>query len=127
MKREYIKSFFKVKYTHGVYYLGNFFTFEGKSRIDGYPIYSCEVERGIAPDWRFEFGYFIFNGRPGYTPSYDDFELIQTTEDHINPKRTNTLVSPELIEVKPLDPPSGILYYLDYVYDEFDERLILML
>lgn len=127
MKREYTKLFFKVKYNCGIYNRGVFFTFEGKSRIDGRPIYSCKAEIGLGSDWRFPYGDLIFQGRPEYTPTVDDFELITNTlEDHISPKGAK-LVSPELIEVKPLGPPSGILYYVDYVYDQFDERLILML
>jgi len=127
MKREYTTHHFKVKYSCGIHNRGTFFEYVGKSRIDGFPIYSCEVEKGTAPDWRFYFQDFAFCGRPGYTPENGDFEYIPSLEDHISQKRTNTLESTELPVVKPLSPPSGILYYIDYVYDEFDERLILML
>lgn len=128
MKNERITRLFKVKHTAGVHYHGSVFKYAGKSRIDGYPMYSVEMEAGEVFPWDYHLKFFIFNGKPNYTPTLDDFELIHALEDHISPKRTNPLVSTELVEVGlTMAPPSGTLYYLDYSYDEFDERLNLML
>lgn len=126
MKKEYITKIFKVKHANGVAYRGTFFTSVGKSRVDGLPLYSCTIEVGSksAADWKFWFKDFIFNGRPGYTPSYDDFELMPS-QVLVMPQS----IDDELVPVQPMKfpDPIGILYYLDYVYDDTDERLLLMM
>lgn len=124
MKKEYITRYFRVKHTDGVKYRGDFFKYYGKSRLDGLPIFSCKTEIGIAPNWKLNFKYFIFNCRPGYTPTSEDFELIPS-QDWM-PKS----IGDDLVPIQPVKfpPPIGLLYYLDYVYEEsLDERLILML
>lgn len=128
MKNENIRRIFKVKHTSGVLYRGSVFKYIGKSRIDGYPMYSVEMEAGEVFSWDYHLKFFIFNGKPNYTPTLDDFELVQDLQDYLAWERTNPLVSNELVEVGlVMAPPSGILYNMDYVYDEFDERLNLML
>ena len=132
---------FKAKHLEGARYMG----FEpvqylGKSKIDGFPMFSYETE-----DKKIKLSYvwslFVFNGRPGYTPEPADFELISTLEEPFAPKKSIvdrysgksiTLVD-DIVPVQPMKIPlkilpTGGLYYFDYVYEtEFDERLLLML
>jgi hypothetical protein len=123
MKKEYVTKIFKVKHADGVIFKGNFFTYVGRSRVDGLPLYSCTIQVGECVDWKFHFKDFIFNCRPGYTPGYDDFELMPS-QDWMPQS-----IGLDLVSVQPMEfpEPTGILYYLDYVYDDTDERLLLMM
>lgn len=106
----------------------------GKSRVDGYPMFSYETEDkvNLLTVWK----KFVFNGRPGYTPQISDFELIPSIEEPFEPKRgmverysgKSTITVGDIIPVQPMELPTGGLYYLDYVYEtELDNRLLLML
>jgi hypothetical protein len=131
-----MKRILKAKHTAGVRYIGlaNEFEYIGESRIDGFPMYSFDDKKIYL---RYHYRDFAFIGRPGYTPTESDFELITPMED-FEPRKgmveryfgKNILVIDDIIPVQPLPPPSGLLYYVDYVYEsgsEFDERLLLML
>jgi hypothetical protein len=129
---------FKAKHLEGARYMG----FEpvqylGKSKIDGFPMFSYETE-----DKKIKLSYvwslFVFNGRPGYTPTESDFELVPSVGDVFEPRLNmteryfgkNILGTDDIIPAQalPLPEPLGILYYFDYVLgSEFDERLLLML
>jgi hypothetical protein len=131
-----MKRALKVKHTAGVRYIGisNEFEYIGESRIDGFPMYSFDDKKIYL---RYHYRDFIFNGRPGYTPSESDFEIITSIEDWAPMKSMterysgkNILGIDDIIPVQPLPLPEplGILYYFDYVYEsEFDNRLLLML
>jgi hypothetical protein len=121
VKKEYITKIFKVKHADGVAYRGTFFTHVGKSRVDGLPLYSCTIGVGEYVDWKFHFKDFIFNCRPGYTPGYDDF--VHSPSQDWMPQS----IGLDLVPVQPMSQPSGQLFYLDYVYDDTDERLLLMM
>jgi len=127
-----MKGILKVKHTEGVRYIGqtNEFEYIGKSRIDGFPMYSFDdVKIYIKNHYR----DFVFNTRPGYTPTESDFELLNAEElwvpmKSMTERYSGSLVANDIIQVQPLSPPSGLLHYVDYVYEsEFDDRLLLML
>lgn len=130
-----MKRVLKVKHTAGVRYTGlaNGFEYIGESKIDGFPMYSFDDVKIYI---KYHYRDFVFNGRPGYTPTESDFELIPSLEDVFEPKPNMTeryfgsLVANDIIpeQALPLPEPLGILYYFDYVLgSEFDERLLLML
>jgi hypothetical protein len=131
-----MKRVLKVKHTAGVRYTGitNEFEYIGESRIDGFPMYSFDDKKIYL---RYHYRDFIFNCRPGYTPTESDFEIITPIEDFAPTKSMterysgkSILGTDEIIPVQPLPlpEPSGILYYFDYVLgSEFDNRLLLML
>lgn len=128
---------FKAKHKHskGARYMGSEkVEYIGKSRVDGYPMFSYETEDkvNLLTVWK----KFVFNGRPGYTPEPADFELIPSIEEPFEPKRgmverysgKSTITVGDIIPVQPMELPTGGLYYLDYVYEtELDNRLLLML
>ncbi len=132
-----MKQTLKVKHTAGVRYIGltNEFEYIGESKIDGFPMYSFDDKKIYL---KYHYRDFVFNGRPGYTPTESDFELIPSLEDVFEPRLNmteryfgkNILVIDDIIPAQalPLPEPLGILYYFDYVLgSEFDERLLLML
>jgi hypothetical protein len=121
------KIIFKVKHSNGVHFnhpdfqTRNAYEYIGKSRIDGFPIYSVEYPEYAVFSFFSICRHFIFNGKPHYTPTPGDFEMISSLENQF-------VFNPDPMAIRPLGPPTGILYYLDYKYDEgFDERLILMM
>ncbi len=131
-----MKRVLKVKHTAGVRYIGLAQNLEyiGESKIDGFPMYSFDDKKIYL---RYHYRDFIFNGRPGYTPTESDFEIITPIEDFAPTKSMtdrysgkSILGTDDIIPVQalPLPEPSGILYYFDYVLgSEFDNRLLLML
>jgi len=122
MKEEYVKKFIKVKHAEGVLYRGSFFKYEGTSRVDGLPLFSYECIPGVDVPLGYYFNGFVFNGKPHYIPTMSDFEPVGKQ----NPFMDDDIFS-NTFEVKPLSPPSGILYAMDIVYDEYDPRLLLAL
>jgi hypothetical protein len=120
------KITFKVKHSNGVHFshpdfqTRNAYEYIGKSRIDGFPIYSLEYPEYAVFSFFSICRHFIFNGKPHYTPVPEDFEFISSLEEELS--------NPGLTEICPLDPPSCILYNSDYKYkyDESDERLLLI-
>jgi hypothetical protein len=132
-----MKRILKAKHTAGVRYIGLATQLEyiGKSRIDGFPMYSFDDVKIYI---KYHYRDFVFNGRPGYTPTESDFEIITSIEDWAPMKSMterysgkNILGTDDIIPAQalPLPEPLGILYYFDPpVYEsEFDERLLLML
>jgi hypothetical protein len=130
-----MKILFKAKHASGARYMGSGkVEYLGKSRIDGFPIFSYETE-----DERIKYSFlqsqFVFNGRPGYIPEPTDFEIIASIDEPFAPKisivdrysgKSTTLVD-DIIPVQPMKLPTGGLYYMDYVYEtELDNRLLLM-
>jgi hypothetical protein len=81
------------------------------------------LEQGIGVNFEWFARSFVIDGRPGYTIQKEDLELIRSIEDvssHI-PGLTGA-------SSKPLPPPTGKLYYMDYeLPNETDERLNLFL
>jgi len=131
-----MKRVLKVKHTAGVRYTGitNEFEYIGESKLDGFPMYSFDDKKIYL---RYHYRDFVFNGRPGYTPTESDFEIVPSLED-CAPMKSMTdrysgksiLGTDDIIPVQalPLPEPLGILYYFDYVLgSEFDNRLLLML
>jgi len=111
----------KAKHTGGVHYTGSYFMYIGDSRIDGYPMYSCELEAGEAINWGYHLRDFIFNGMPHYIPKISDFEPVSSLEE-------GRFSLDDLVSVQPMSAPTGTLYYLDYVYDDMpDKRLLLLM
>ena len=130
-----MKQVLKVKHTAGVRYIGltNEFEYIGESKIDGFPMYSFDDKKLYL---KYHYRYFIFNTRPGYTPTESDFEIVPSLEDVFEPRLNmteryfgkNILGTDDIIPVQPLNGPIGKLYYFDYVLgSEFDNRLLLML
>lgn len=124
MKKQNI--IFKVKHSNGVLdrsKTGYVYKNLGPSRVDGYPIYSLEYPADEVFCFSLICRDFILNGKPGYTPVPEYFELISTLEDNLaNPGFT------DIMSVQPMSQPSGLLYCMDFIYDtDFDERLLLML
>jgi hypothetical protein len=118
-----MKYTFKIKRTEGVGVRPNcnWVKYIGKSRIDGYPVFQLEYNDGPSLGHIIK-DALIVNTKPGYTIQSNEIELIQSLED-VMPKT----LSSELVSVKPMSAPNGKLYYIDYVYESFDERLLLML
>jgi len=131
-----MKRIIKAKHTEGVHYIGitNEFEYIGKSRIDGFPMYSFDDKKIYL---RYHYRDFVFNGRPGYTPTESDFEILNAEELWVPMKSMTERYSGKSIlgtddiipdQALPRPEPSGILYYFDYVLgSEFDNRLLLML
>jgi len=130
-----MKQVLKVKHTAGVRYIGltNEFEYIGESKIDGFPMYSFDDKKLYL---KYHYRYFIFNTRPGYTPTESDFEIVPSLEDVFEPRLNmteryfgkNILGTDDIIPVQPLNGPIGKLFYFDYVYEsELDNRLLLML
>jgi len=120
------KITFKVKHSNGVHFshshfqISNSYEYIGKSRIDGFPMYSLEYPADAVFSFFSICGHFIFSGKPDYTPTPEDFEMAGSLEDWS--------ANSSLCEISPLGPPSGILYNSDYKYkyDGSDERLLLI-
>ena len=132
-----MKITFTAKHTDGAKYMGfENVQYLGKSRIDGFPMFSytkpIDKKINLSDVW----SLFVFNGRPGYTPESSDFEIIPSLEEPFAPKigivdrysgKSTTLVD-DIIPVQLMDLPTGGLYYMDYVYETvLDNRLLLML
>lgn len=130
-----MKITFKAKHAEGARYMGfESVQYLGKSRIDGFPLFSYET--GDESRLSYVWSLFVFNGRPGYTPNITDFELIPSLEEPFAPKEgiverysgKSTITVGDIIPVQPVSLPTGGLYYLDFVYEtELDNRLLLML
>ena len=136
-----MKKFIKVKHKEGVLFNGSRFTYEGLSKIDGYPLYSyesAEMQNANYTSWKGYYANFIFNCRPGYTPQDSDFEHIPSIEEPFEPRKgmvdrysgKSIITVDDIVpvSVQPLNGPIGKLFYFDYVYgNELDNRLLLML
>lgn len=121
MKKEIITRLFKVKHTAGVHYRGNLFNYAGKSRLDGYPIYSIRLEMNEVFDIRSHLKDFIFNQRPGYTPTVEDFEWVRHLGDYENCfDDFTTRKKYDIVPDQPMNGPTG-------QYEDSDPRLLLML
>jgi hypothetical protein len=116
---------FKVKRTEGVCVRPNcdWVKYVGKSRTDGFPVFRLKYDEGpslvhIIKD------ALIVNTKPGYTVQSHEIETVNSWKDSTPIKS----LASELIAVQPMSAPNGngILYYIDYVYDQ-DERLLLMM
>ena len=120
-----MKRLFKIRSTAGVrYHEPNPYAVKsvGFSKLDGFPIFEMTLEQGISVNFEWFARSFVIDGRPGYTIQEEDIELVSPLDDvyqHI----------PGLTDVpsKPMEAHIGKLYYVDYVYENDDERLILML
>lgn len=104
---------FKVKRTEGVGVKPGcgWIKYVGKSRLDGFPIFSTDYKGPITTDIIKD--RLIVNTKPGYILENHEIERIGSLDD--------------LVHVKPMDSPSGILFYIDYVYEDLDPRLLLMM
>jgi len=130
-----MKRILKVKHTAGVHYKGNEFEDIGKSKIDGFPMYSFDDKEINLKCLKYYYPNFVFNTRPGYTPTESDFELRNAEELWVPVKSIterysgkNILGTDDIIPVQPLNGPIGKLFYFDYVYEnQLDNRLLLML
>ena len=113
---------FKVKRTEGIGVKPgiDLIKYVGKSRLDGFPIFSIDykgpITIGVIKD------SLIVNTKPGYILQNHEIERIKSLED----ERIWSF-SDDLIQVKPMDSPSGILFCIDYVYEDLDPRLLLMM
>lgn len=120
-----MKRFFKIRSTAGVrYHEPNPYAVKsvGYSKLDGFPIFEMTLDQGVAVNFEWFAQSFVIDGRPGYTIQKEDVELVRSLEDvssHI----------PGLTDApsKPLEAPSGKLHYVDFVYENIDERLLFML
>lgn len=112
-----MKITFKVKRTEGVGIQPDcsWVTYIGNSRIDGFPIFQIEYDSGPNISHLIQ-DALIVNTKPGYTIQGFEIELIRSLECDL-PIKNNIQMS----------APSGMLYYLDFVYNDTDERLLLML
>jgi len=111
---------FKAKHTQGVKYVGSVCEYIGESRLDGLPIYSYTHSEYDTVNWNLIFKDFIFNCKPRYTPTSVDFERIKDLRDWDS--WANNLVPVQL-----MSEPNSTLFYLDFVYSDQDERLLLMM
>ena len=86
---------------------GYTFTYVGDSRLDGMPIFKAEgASRSTVED--------AFRKLGGISNDYD-FELLKSVDEHQSiPTR---IPRKEVVEVRPMSPPSGILHYVDYRYE----------
>ena len=121
------KKYFKVLRTEGVGVFPNcdFIKYVRKSRLDDFPIFSIEYPNGDNPLY-FIVSNLIVNTKPGYTLKSSEIEYIPLPEDYLSFDGISSIAN-DLVPVKPMDAPTGKLYYIDYVYESFDERLLLML
>ena len=134
MKETHYTRFFKVKFANGVRCLksGPYdIQFHGYSRLDGFPIYKMRLPVGEVVEFSWVAQSFVINGRPGYTVTKGDLELIRDAniyDEAIESTFREGVSVNDVIPVKPLSAPTGHLFCLDYVYgNEEDERLLLML
>lgn len=104
---------FKVKRTEGVGVKPGcgWIKYVGKSRLDGFPIFSTDYKGPITTDIIKD--RLIVNTKPGYILENHEIERIGSLDD--------------LVHVKTMDSPSGILFCIDYVYEDLDPRLLLMM
>ena len=92
----------------------------GKSRLDGFPIFSIDYKGPITTSIIKD--SLIVNTKPGYTLETHEIELIKRLDDS-----QSQSFSDELHPVKPIDYPNSIIFCLDYEYDDLDERLLLIM
>ena len=132
-----MKITFTAKHTDGAKYMGfENVQYLGKSRIDGFPMFSytkpIDKKINLSDVW----SLFVFNGRPGYTPESSDFEIIPSLEEPFEPKKgmvdrysgKSIITVDDIVPVQPMELPTGGFYCLDYIYgNELDNRLLLML
>jgi hypothetical protein len=121
------KKYFKVLRTEGVGVLPNcdYIKYVRKSRLDDFPIFSIEYPDGDNPLY-FIVSNLIVNTKPGYTLKSSEIEYIPLPEDYLSFDGISSIAN-DLVPVKPMDAPNGTLFYIDVVYDNPDERLLLML
>ena len=87
--------------------------FIGNSRIDGNPMFSLlstgqisfDSIKSIITHWRFT---------QAFSDLGNEFELVEKFEDVMAAKS----LASDIIPVRPMAPPSGALFYIDYVYGE---------
>ena len=107
----------KAKSAHYISYLGKSY--------DGYPIFAVDYDDVYwTLDTTFDFlrSGLIVNTKPGY--------VLMACEVVPVPDGVNPFIEPNGIsQARPMSAPTGLLYYMDYVYGstEFDERLLLMM
>jgi hypothetical protein len=113
---------FKVKRTEGVGVKPgiDLIKYAGKSRLDGFPIFSIDYKGPITIDIIKD--SLIVNTKPGYILQNHEMERIGSLDDEMLRS-----FSDDLVPVKPMDSPSGILFCIDYVYEDLDPRLLLMM
>lgn len=113
---------FKVKRTEGVGVKPGcgWIKYVGKSRLDGFPIFSTDYIGRITTDMIKD--HLIVNTKPGYILENHEIEGIGSLDDGMIRS-----FSDDLVPVKPMDSPSGTLFYIDYVYEDLDPRLLLMM
>lgn len=124
MKKEKSTLFFKIHRTEGVGVVPNrrdLIKYVEKSRLDGFPIFKIEYVPEVDVV-SLIISSMIVNTKPGYTIKLKEIEIIQSLEDYIPTKS----VFDDFLPVQPMDSPSGQLFYLDYVYEDLDPRLLLM-
>jgi hypothetical protein len=116
------KRFFKVRRTEdvGVFPKCDYIKYIGKSRLDGFPIFSIEYPSGDNPLY-FIISNLIVNTKPGYALKSSEIEAIPSPEEQLR------YSDEDLAPVQSMDQPSGTLFYMDHIYDSLDERLLLML
>jgi hypothetical protein len=117
--------FFKILRTEGVGVVSTCknITYVGKSRLDGYPVFKIECDPNQNIISKLIRQSMIVNTKPGYTLGFDEIKPIPNMQDEL----TNGFsISSDIIPVKPLSAPTGLLYYIDFVYDDLDPRLLLM-
>jgi len=121
------KKYFKVLRTEGVGVFPNcdYIKYVRKSRLDNFPIFSIEYPDGDSPLY-FIVSNLIVNTKPGYTLISSEIEYIPLPEDYLRFDGISSIAN-DLVPVKPMDAPNGTLFYIDVVYDNPDERLLLML
>lgn len=126
MKKEYTTRIFKVKHTEGVHCRESVFKYIGRSRMNGLPMYSVEIEEGEDFAWDYHLKSFVFNGKPGYTPTLEDFEFVNDLQDWLAWEKRK-YVALDIVPVQAMNfpEPTGTIYHLDYVYQ--DRRLLLMI
>jgi hypothetical protein len=113
---------FKVKRTEGVGVKPGcgWIKYVGKSRLDGFPIFSTNYKGPITADIIKD--RLIVNTKPGYILEDHEIERIKSLDGEMIRS-----FSDDLVPVKPMDSPSGTLFYIDYVYEDLDPRLLLMM
>jgi hypothetical protein len=116
------KIYFKVLRTEGVGIVPNcdYIKYIGKSRLDGFPIFSIVYPSSDNPSY-FIAPNLIVNTKPGYDLKSSEIEYIPSPEEQLRYSDT------DLAPVQSMDQPSGTLFYMDHIYDSLDERLLLML
>ncbi len=105
----------KAKSAHYISYLGKSY---------GYPVFAVDYDDVYWSGSSYELlrSGLIVNTKPGY--------LLMACEVVPIPDGVNPFIEPNGIsQSRPMSAPTGLLYYMDYVYGstEFDERLLLMM